>query len=97
MPPDARSPSEELAVPCFVAGIVPLCLLTTADALFLNSDTTNLYYLQAVIGPPVIALLFVPRFGQRAVWVAAGGILVAILIMLALYIALAVVLSTGES
>ncbi len=94
---DARSLSEELAVPCFVAGIVPICLLAAADTLFLNSDTTNLYYLQALIGPPLIALLFLPRFRQRTVWVAAGGVLVAILIMLALYVVLAIVLSSGES
>jgi hypothetical protein len=80
-----------------VAGILPLCLVVAADVLFWSGDTTNLYYLQTVVGQPLIALLFVPHFGRRAVWVAAGGVLVAMLIMLALFLAFAVVLSTGES
>ena len=57
----------------------------------------NLYYLQAIVGPPLIALLFVPHLGRRAIWVAAGGVLIALLIILAFFIIFAGILSAGES
>lgn len=85
--------------PSCVAGILPLCVVAGADVLFgpWSDDTDAVYYLQAVLGPPLIALMFVPRLGRRAVWVAVGGVFVALLLMLALLIAFAALLSAGES
>ena len=85
--------------PCCVAGISPLCLVFSADLMFgpWSGSKDNLYYLQAIVGPPLIALLFVPHLGRRSFWVAAGGVLVALVIMLAVFVVFAGILSASES
>ncbi len=90
---------RRLVGPSCVAGVLPLCLVFGADAVFgpWTDDTDYVYYAQAIVGPPLIALLFVPHFGRRAAWVAAGGVIVAMLLMLTLFIGLAALMSAGES
>ena len=85
--------------PCCVAGILPLCLVLGADVMFgpWSDSMDSLYYLQAIVGPPLVALLFVPHLGRRAMWVAAGGVLIALLMILAVFIVFAGILSAGES
>ena len=56
-----------------------------------------IYYVQPFLGPPVIALLFVPRQGRRAAWIAAGGVIVALTVGVSLFLLLAAALSSGES
>lgn len=99
MPRWDSSEIGRLIVPCCVAGILPLCLVFSADLMLgpWSGSMDNLYYLQAIFGPPLIALLFVPHFGRRAIWIAAGGVLAALLIMLAFFIVFAAILSAGES
>ncbi len=99
MPRWDSSEVGRLAVPCCVAGIVPLVLVFGADLMFgpWSGSMDSLYYLQAVVGPPLIALLFVPHLRRRSVWVAVGGVLIALLIMLAVFIVFAGILSAGES
>ena len=59
MPRWDSSEIGRLIVPCSVAGILPLCLVFSADLMFgpWSGSMDNLYYLQAIVGPPLIALL----------------------------------------
>lgn len=99
MPQSNLSKMAPYVGPSCIAGILPLCLVFGADMLFGPwSDKTDIvYYLQAILGPPIVAVLFVPRFGPRAIWVAAGGVLVALLFILMLVIGFAALLSAGDS
>lgn len=82
-------------VPSCAVGILPLVLVGAADALLgpWSDSTDAVYLLQAILGPPLLALFFVPRFGRRAIWIAAGGVLVAVLFALMLLIAWLLLLS----
>jgi hypothetical protein len=96
--PWARSNLRPFLGPSCVVGILPLILVGSADALFgpWRDSTDAVYYLQAILGPPLLALFFVPRFGRRAIWVAAGGVLVAVLFALTLLIAFVLLLSNAS-
>lgn len=64
-----------------VAGIMPLVVVFACDLAFGPFDNDDVYVLQALLGPPLVALPCAFSLGRRAAWVALGGVLIALALL----------------
>lgn len=76
-----------LVLGSLAAGVLPMVVVVGVDAVWGSTDaaaaTALLYVFGPACGPVVVSLAFVPRLRWRALWIAVGGYLVELLIVVA--------------
>jgi len=77
----------ELILGSLAAGILPMVVVVVVDGVWGSTDaavaTALLYVFGPAFGPVVVSLAFVSRLRWRALWIAGGGYLVELLIVVA--------------
>ena len=76
-----------LVLGSLVAGVLPMMVVVVVDAVWGSTDaavaTALLYVFGPACGPVVVSLAFVPHLRWRALWIAVGGYLVELVIVIA--------------
>lgn len=76
-----------LLVGSFAAGVLPMLVVVVVDSAWGSTDDRLAEWLLLVFGPPfgpvLVSLAFVARLRWRALWIAVGGYLVELVIVIA--------------